>query len=213
MFFLHAYAEPVGRIGEIRHKQGAGCADGDCRRLTGDIYAELPQQPQTAAVGLDVAFLERPQRVERVFALGRRERGQILHFIEVEEAVGNIGFEGAALLNVYADRVVAHRTDCPCGGMRQAEMNIRRGGQIRLAVLVRGNVERARHGRTAKADCLIQQQGSGEALLTGGAVQAVYIRQPRGGQAGTKRNIHNIGGRCGQGEKMGQSNAPLATFM
>ena len=131
----------------------------------------------------------------------------------MEEAVGNIGFEGAALLNVYADRVVAHRTDCPCGGMRQAEMNIRRGGQIRLAVLVRGNVERARHGRTAKADCLIQQQGSGEALLTGGAVQAVDIRQPRGGQAGTKRNIHNIGGRCGQGEKMGQSNAPLATFM
>ena len=88
-------------------------------------------------------------------------------------------------------------------------MNIRRGGQIRLAVLVRGNVERARHGRTAKADCLIQQQGSGEALLTGGAVQAVDIRQPRGGQAGTKRNIHNIGGRCGQGEKMGQSNACL----
>ena len=81
MFFLHAYAEPVGGIGEIRHKQGAGCADGDCRRLTGDIYAELPQQPQTAAVGLDVAFLERPQRVERVFALGRRERGQILHLI------------------------------------------------------------------------------------------------------------------------------------
>ena len=95
MFFLHAYAEPVGGIGEIRHKQGAGCADGDCRRLTGDIYAELPQQPQTAAVGLDVAFLECPQRVERVFALGRRERGQVLHLIGVEEAVGNIGFEGA----------------------------------------------------------------------------------------------------------------------
>ena len=57
MFFLHAYAEPVGGIGEIRHKQGAGCADGDCRRLTGDIYAELPQQPQTAAVAhlLDLA--------------------------------------------------------------------------------------------------------------------------------------------------------------
>ena len=70
MFFLHAYAELVGGIGEIRHKEGARCADGDCRRLTGDIYAELPQQPQTAAVGLDVAFLERPQRVERVFALG-----------------------------------------------------------------------------------------------------------------------------------------------
>ena len=48
MFFLHAYAELVGGIGEIRHKQGAGCADGDCRRLTGDIYAELPQQPQTS---------------------------------------------------------------------------------------------------------------------------------------------------------------------
>ena len=38
--------------------------------------------------------------------------------------------------------------------MRQAEMNIRRGGQIRLAVLVRGNVERARHGRTAKEMCI-----------------------------------------------------------
>ena len=59
MFFLHAYAELVGGIGKIRHKEGAGCADGDCRRLTGDIYAELPQQPQTAAVSLDVAFLER----------------------------------------------------------------------------------------------------------------------------------------------------------
>ena len=213
MFFLHAYAEFAGGIREIRHKQGTGCADGDCRRLTGDIDAELPQQPQTAAVGLDVAFLEHPQCVERVFALGRRERGQVLHLVRVEEAVGNIGFEGAALLNVHADRVVAHRTDCPCSGMRQAEMNIRRGGQIRLAVLVRGNVERTRHGRTAKTDCLIQQQGSGEALLTGDAVQAVDICQPRGGQAGTKRNIHNIDGRGGQGEKMGQSNAPLATFM
>ena len=213
MFFLHTYAEPVGGIGEIRHKEGAGCADGDCRQLTGDIYAELPQQPQTAAVGLDVAFLERPQRVERVFALGRRERGQVLHLIGVEEAVGNIGLEGAALLNVYADRMVAHRTDCPCSGMRQAEMNIRRGGQIRLAVLVRGNVERARHERETAAHRLVQQQGSGEALLTGGAVQAVDISQPCGGQAGTKRNAHNIGGRCGQGKKVGQSNAPLATFM
>ena len=128
MFFLHAYAEPVGGIGKIRHKEGTGCADGDCRRLTGDIYAELPQQPQTAAVGLDVAFLERPQRVERVFALGRRERGQVPYLVRMEEAVGNIGLEGAALLNVYADRMVAHRTDCPCSGMRQAEMNSRHGG-------------------------------------------------------------------------------------
>ena len=45
MFFLHAYAELVGGIGKIRHTEGAGCADGDCRRLTGAIYAELPQQP------------------------------------------------------------------------------------------------------------------------------------------------------------------------
>ncbi len=93
MFFLHAYAEFVGGIGEIRHKQGAGCADGDCRRLTGNIYSELPQQPQTAAVGLDVAFLERPQRVERVFALGGRERGQILHLVGVKKRSAILGLK------------------------------------------------------------------------------------------------------------------------